>query len=177
MQHRTHRGIATLGRRVLALLAPRYASEHQTDYDALNDAGGSLDSEYRRLVSMHLQRWGVNDTCATVEIQQLGSIGDKEVFVANICLTSWDRNAALRVLLGLPLLDQKIRKAVDGLWLADVSIFRGVVLKVSDALHAPAACAELRHLIVSLTGPREVYGDGKRSNGHRAPANLGSECN
>lgn len=139
-------------------LDPVGQGEHATDYQILGEEVGGLGDEYHRLVLQHLQRWGVHESCATVEIQQLAPQGGKDVFVASVCLRSWDRNAALRVLLGLPLLDQKIRKAAQGLWLADVSIFQGVVLKVAEGLHGTTPSAELRHLIVSLTGPRETYG-------------------
>lgn len=135
----------------------RSRSEHQTDYQSLGETAGGLDAEYRRMVTHHLQRWGVPDSCATVQIQQLPDQAGKEVFVAVVCLVSWDRNAIIRVLLGLPLLDKKIRKAVEVSWLADLSIFRGVQLKVAESLHGTAASTELRHLVVTLTGPKDTY--------------------
>ena len=133
---------------------PEYQTEVQTDYQALGHTSGGLDAEYQRLVEHHLHRWGVDASCATVEIQVEKRRGRKDVFVATVCIESWERNAVLRVLLGLPLLDKKIRQAVSALWLADVSEFRGVLLKVSPALHEAAAAAELRELLVSLTGTR-----------------------
>ena len=132
------------------------AGEYQTDYQALGHASGGLEAEYQRLVEHHLRRWGVDASCASVDIQQIERRrGRKDVFVATICIETWERNAVLRVLLGLPLLDKKIRQAVSALWLADVSEFQGVLLKVSPALHEAEAGAELRQLVVSLTGTRE----------------------
>lgn len=133
---------------------PEYQTDYQTDYQALGHASGGLEAEYQRLVEHHLHRWGVDASCATVEIQVEKRRGRKDVFVATVCIEAWQRNAVLRVLLGLPLLDKKIRQAVSALWLADVSEFRGVLLKVSPALHEAAASAELRELLVSLTGTR-----------------------
>lgn len=135
----------------------RRSSEHQTDYQSLGEAAGGLDAEYRRIVTHHLERWGVPDSCATVQIQQLPDQGGKEAFVAVVCLIAWDRNAVIRVLLGLPLLDKKIRKSVEVSWLADLSVFRGVQLKVAESLHHAHASRELRHLVVTLTGPKETY--------------------
>ena len=144
-------------RKIVAAAGGRTRSEHQTDYQSLGEAAGGLDAEYRRIVGHHLQRWGVPESCAVVQIQQLPDQAGKEVFLAVVCLVSWDRNSIVRVLLGLPLLDKKIRKAVEVSWLADLSIFRGVQLKVAESLHGTEASAELRHLVVSLTGPKETY--------------------
>ena len=149
--------VAGVFRRVLALAKGRPRSEHQTDYQSLGENAGGLDAEYRRLVTHHLARWGVPESCAVVQIQQLPDQGGKEAFMALVCLVSWDRNAVVRVLLGLPLLDKKIRKAVEVSWLADISVFRGVQLKVAEPLHSAQASTELRHLVVTLTGPKETY--------------------
>jgi hypothetical protein len=130
--------------------------EHETDYQALGHATGGLEAEYQRLVEHHLRRWGVGEHCAHVEIQQMERRkGRREVFVATIVLSAWDRNAVLRVLIGLPMLDKKVRQSVAALWLADVSEFQGVLLKIMPALHEAPATTELRHLLVSLTGTRE----------------------
>jgi hypothetical protein len=132
------------------------SSEHQTDYQALGHASGGLEAEYQRLVEHHLRRWGVSESCASVDVVQVEQRkGGKEVFVANVCLHAWDRNSVLRVLIGLPMLDKKIRQAASALWLADMSDFQGVQLKVGTALHDPRTSSELRHLLVSLTGSRE----------------------
>lgn len=154
---------------VLAFFTERFGgngrrppSEHQTDYQALGHASGGLEAEYQRLVEHHLRRWGVGEHCAQVEIQQIEQRkGRREVFVATVVLTAWDRDAVLRVLIGLPMLDKKVRQAAAALWIADVSEFQGLLLKVLPSLqHAPAT-TELRHLLVSLTGVRNS--DGRRS--------------
>jgi hypothetical protein len=157
MLRKQRQRVAAVFRRVLAAARARPTSEHATDYQSLGDAGDGLEAEYRRIVCQHLERWGVTQSCATVQVQQLHDHRGKEAFVAVVCLTSWERNAVVRVLLGLPLLDKKIRKAVDVSWLADVSVFRGLQLKVAESLHEAPASAELRHLVVSLTGPKETY--------------------
>lgn len=135
------------------------ANEHQTDYQSLGNASGGLEAEYQRLVEHQLRRWGVGEHCAQVEIQQIEQRkGRRDVFVATVCLTAWDRNAVLRVLLGLPMFDKKVRQAVAALWIADVSDFQGVLLKVMPAVQEPPATKELRHLLVSLTGARVTPG-------------------
>jgi hypothetical protein len=129
----------------------RRTSEHSTDYQNLEDTSGGLDAEYRRMVMSHLDRLGVPPDCAVVEVDELDAERGKSVFVATICLVAWDRNAVVRVLLGLPLLDKKIRKAAEVSWAADVSVFKGVQLRVAPSLHSSRATSELRHLVVSLT--------------------------
>jgi len=138
--------------------------EHQTDYQALGHASGGLEAEYQRLVEHHLVRWGVNASTATVEIQQIEQRrGRKDVFIATVCIEAWERNAVLRVLLGLPVLDKKVRQAVSALWLGDVSEFHGLRLKVSPVLHESRAASELHELLVGLTGTRAPSGSSRSS--------------
>ncbi|MBC5785207.1 hypothetical protein H8N03_19830 [Ramlibacter sp. USB13] len=159
MQDKKKNGVVALLRRIFSPKSKQPASEHQTDYQALGHASGGLEAEYQRLVEHHLRRWGVGEHCAQVEIQQIEQRkGRREVFVATIVLSAWDRNGVLRVLLGLPMLDKKVREAVSALWLADVSAFQGVLLKVTPALQEAPATTELRHLLVSLTGSRAPGG-------------------
>jgi hypothetical protein len=151
MQRRKYRGVRGVFKRVWAAAKGRRTSEHSTDYQNLEDVSGGLDAEYRRMVASHLDRLGVPPACAVVEVEQLEDERGKQAFVATICVVAWDRNAVLRVLLGLPLLDKKVRKAAEVSWAADVSVFKGVQLRVTEALHASRATSELRHLVVSLT--------------------------
>jgi hypothetical protein len=129
-------------------------SEHNTDYQDLGHSSGSLEAEYQRLVAHHLARWGVPERHVSVDIQQAGVEHGKAVFNAVICLLQWDRNSVLRVLVGLPLLERKIRQSMAGLWLMDVSILRSVLVRASEAIQQPAPCAELRQTLVNLTGGR-----------------------
>jgi hypothetical protein len=57
-------------------------------------------------------------------------------------------------MLGLPMLDAKVRKSVAALWLADVSHFGGLWLHAGGQLQSGGPIGELRQLLVSLTGPR-----------------------
>ena len=145
-------------RKLLARLRSTASSEHQTDFRELGHFSDGLGAEYRRLIGSQLQRLGVPENCASIEVRLTGRRAKREVYVAVIRFVEWDRNAAVRLLLGLPLLDMKIRKAVRGLWLADVSIFDGVLLQASEQVQKPAPAAELRELVVSLTGARSSYG-------------------
>lgn len=128
-------------------------AEHQTDYQGLDEAPATLDAEYQRLIAGQLARWGVGDHLVSVEVQQ-GGRRKKPVFGAVLTIHGWERDAVLRVLVGLPLLEKKVRRAVADLWIADVSTFEGLMVKVSPRLQDTAACSELRQLLVSITGGR-----------------------
>jgi hypothetical protein len=153
----TPEGIALfikLLRKLLARLRSTANSEHQTDFRELGQFSDGLGAEYKRLVAGQLQRLGVPEKCASIEVRLTGRRAQREVYIAVVRFVQWDRTAAVRLLLGLPLLDMKVRKAVRGLWLADVSVFDGVLLQASEEVQQPAATAELRELVVSLTGAR-----------------------
>lgn len=152
MQRSKYRGVRGAFKRMWEAASGRRTSEYSTDYQNLEDTAGGLDAEYRRMVTQHLERWGVRPECAVVEVEQLADVRGRQAYVATICLVAWERNPVLRVLLGLPHLDKKIRKAAEVSWVADVSVFKGVQLKVADSLYDTRAASELRHLVVSLTG-------------------------
>lgn len=130
--------------------------EQPTDYDAIRDGGADgLEAEYQKLISLQLKRWGVGESCASVEVRHVGEAADgRDVFVGVVRLFAWERKPALRLLLGLPLLESKVRRTLAGLWLAEVSHFGGLWLHASGQLQESAATADLRHLMVTLTGTR-----------------------
>lgn len=129
------------------------AAEHQTDYQGLDDAPATLEAEYQRLIVNQLARWGVSDKLVTVQVQQ-GGRRKKPEFGAVLTVQRWERDAVLRVLIGLPLLEKKVRRAVADLWIADVSTFEGLMVKVSPRVQDSAASTELRQLLVTITGGR-----------------------
>jgi hypothetical protein len=130
------------------------SSEDQTDYHSLPDLPQSIESEYQKLVTDYLCRWGIPEPCASVQVLKTGKDGEgRDVFVALVRLVRWERFAVLRLLIGLPLFERKIRKTLPA-WLADVSIFGGIWLNTAGELQETPALAELRHLVVQLTGPR-----------------------
>lgn len=146
--------------------------EYQTDHGNVEGQGGGLDAEYGRLIRLTLERWGVGENCTSVEVHQIGTAADgRAIFVAAVRLCAWERRPALTLLLGLPLLERKIRKAVRGHWVADVSHFGGVWLHASDRLNDTTAAAELRQLLVTLTRPRAM-GRAERREGQTRPIPL-----
>ena len=139
---------------------PRWLDEPRTDYKSLDipnrSADESVANEYARVVGNVLRSWGVTEACAEVDVHQMGERKDgRKVYVAAVRLVSWDRTAGLRLLLGLPLLERKIRRTVQAHWVAEVSHFAGTWLHVADHVNDLGAQAELRQLLITLTQQRE----------------------
>jgi hypothetical protein len=119
--------------------------------------GQGLEAEYEGLISTQFRRWGITDTAVTVDVRPLGKAHDGlDVYVGMVRLAHWERTPALRLLLGLPMLETKIRKTVRSLWIGEVSHFGGLWLHASEQLHTSAAPGELRELMMQLTPPGAV---------------------
>lgn len=130
---------------------PLARSEAETDYPPLQGAPATLESEYEKLVAAHLERFGIDVARVEIRVTCTGRHpGGREIFLANLRLTSWQRDAAVRLLLGLPLLERKVRKTLATLWLSDVSIFEGICLGVGGELLEGRAQSELRRALVAL---------------------------
>lgn len=118
-------------------------------------AGEGLEAEYRELIAGHFSRWGIRSESVTIEVKKSGQAPDGfDVFVAMVRLVKWDRHSGLRLLLGLPLMENKIRKTVRATWLADYSHFAGMWVHVSENVQVPD---DLRGLLTTLApSSREV---------------------
>lgn len=137
--------------------APAVTDGDRTDYQALEGEPAGLETEYQRVIDYQLRRWGVPESCASVEVRQIGQDSrGRQSFVGVVRLSVWDRKAAIRLMLGLPLLQARVDRIVRALWLAEVSKFEGLWLQTTKQFHTASAITELRQLIISLTGPRGV---------------------
>lgn len=139
--------------------ARREPMDPDSDYHPSDRRGEGLEVEYQSLIATQFRRWGISTGCVTIEVRQIGRAPDGfDVFVGMVRLAQWDRPSALRVLLGLPLLEAKVRKTVRATWLADFSHFGGLWLHASEQLHATAAMGELRELMLQLVPPSPSSG-------------------
>ena len=150
-------------------LRPRKAGklEPDSDYRPSDPRGEGLEVEYQDLIAGLFRRWGLEPGCVTIEVRLVGRAPDGfDVFVGMVRLAQWERASALRVLVGLPLLEAKVRKTVRATWLADFSHFGGLWLHASDQLSSGPAAAELRDLLLQLVPPSPAHakaGAGQRS--------------
>lgn len=134
--------------------------DHNTDADSALPSGSGLEAEYETLIVAQCRRYGIADSSITIEVRQIGRAPDgRDVYQGMIRLARWERDSALRLLLGLPILETKIRRVVRGLWLAEVSHFGGLWLHASEGLHATDAMTELRTLMRQLAPPTATASD------------------
>jgi len=143
-----------------------------TEVDASLAAGQGLEAEYESLIANQCRRWGIAEGVVTIEVRQIGRAPDGlDVYLGMVRLAQWERDSSLRLLLGLPLLETKIRRMVRTLWIGEVSHFGGLWLHASEQLNATPAMRELRELLIQLTPPSNARG-GDDSGGEGGPSSL-----
>jgi len=107
--------------------------------------------EYRSLLIDQLIRGGVTPDCVEIEVKQGGKMRDgRIVYIGMLRLVKWDRAPSVRLLLGLPILESRLRRVVRGSWLHEVSAFGGVWLHASGQLQDSHAMQDLRELVVEI---------------------------
>lgn len=146
-----------------------------TDYLPVNGEGEGLETEYQSLIAAQFRRWGVSNQCITIEVRRVGQAHDGfDVFAGMVRLVRWDRDSALRVMLGLPLLEAKIRKAVRATWLADYSHFAGLWLHASERMKVPGELRELLATLAPLPGQPAGAGHNLHGSGFASTADSGN---
>lgn len=114
----------------------------------------SLRAEYEHIIREQLALAGISPSAVALEVRHLSRSEAVPVLVGMLHLQAWERQAAFRTMLGLPMLEEKVRRALSGTWLQDVSRFGGLWLHASAQLKTPAF-RELSAVIMHLedTGP------------------------
>lgn len=135
-----------------------------SDYHPSHKGGEGLEVEYQKLIADHFQRWGISPACVTIEVKKIGQgHAGYDVLVGMVRLNRWERTSALRLLLGLPVLEAKIRKTVRATWLADFSHFGGLWLHASEQLEIPGELRELLSSLAPLSSSRSAGTQGASS--------------
>jgi hypothetical protein len=120
----------------------------------VNTSGHSLTEvveEYRSLLLDQLIRGGVTPDCVEIEVKQGGKLRDGRIlYIGMLRLVKWDRAPSVRLLLGLPILESRLRRVVRGSWLHEVSAFGGVWLHASGQLQDTHAMEDLRSLVIDI---------------------------
>jgi hypothetical protein len=118
------------------------ASTHSTD---------EIAQEYRAIITDQLVRGGVLPDCVEIEVRQAGKMRDgQHMFIGMMRLASWERTSAVRLLVGLPILESRVRRAVHGSWLHELSHFGGLWLHASGQLQDTHALEDLRTLLIDI---------------------------
>jgi hypothetical protein len=117
---------------------------------ALRDvAREDVATHYRNLVERNLLHCGISCDSLQIEIRCVDRAVDrKPVYAAMVYVARWERISALRLLVGLPLIEVRLREAARCSWMSSQSHFVGLWIHASSRLATPD---ELRRLILQLT--------------------------
>jgi hypothetical protein len=122
-----------------------------TEVEPSGHSADEIAQEYRSIISDQLVRGGVLAKCVEIDVRQGGKMRDSHpLFLAMLRLTTWERTSAIRLLLGLPILESRLRRAIRGSWLREVSHFGGIWVHASGQLQDGHAMEDLRSLIVEV---------------------------
>lgn len=110
----------------------------------------SAAAEYQRIILEQLALGGISTSAIALEVRRFGHTNSLPVFVGMLRLRSWHRQSAFRMLLGLPMVEDKVRRAMAGTWLQDASYFAGLWLHASAQLKGTPAFHELGAVIMHL---------------------------
>src|SRR4051812_21671652 len=100
--------------------------ELDSAYQLLDEEHG-LETVYENLILHQFRKRRIPSSCVGIQVRKVGKANDGyDVFSGLVRITAWDRQAVPRLLLGLPFLEAKVRKAVRATWLADISHFSGL---------------------------------------------------
>ena len=121
--------------------------------------GEGLEVEYQQLIADQFRRFGIREACTTIEVRRIGQGPHGfDLLIGMIRVHRWERTSVLRLLIGLPLIESRVRKLVRSTWLADYSHFGGLWVHACEHLHEEPGREELRELLVALT-PTEALAD------------------
>ena len=130
-----------------------------SDYHPSDKPGEGPEVEYQGLIETQFRRWGISSRCVTIEVRRMGKAPDGfDVLIGMVRLAHWERLSGLRVLVGLPLLEAKVRKSLRASWLADYSHFGGLWLHASSRVPPEGAAIELRDALAQLVPPSAARG-------------------
>ena len=123
----------------------------ETQLDASSRSVDEITAEYRDIVMDQIARGGVSASSVELDVRAAGKLRDGRVnYVGMLRLVQWERPSAVRLLLGLPILESRVRRLVRGSWLNDVSHFGGLWLHASGQLQDSDAMEDLRMLLIDI---------------------------
>jgi hypothetical protein len=134
-------------------------SEHETDYDQFGHKAGGLPAEYFRIIETELRRLGIPETSASLEVVQVAMTPQgRGVYAGQIRLFRWDEGRAIRLLLGLPILERRVRKALQAHWVLELSHFSGLWLHAAEGVQGATAAREIRTWFTQVKGADNALG-------------------
>ena len=116
------------------LFSPR--KKTRTHLAHMTAAAKRLHADYRALAMKQLGKIGIPEDCVDLDVGATSHAG-RAVYNVKIRVVRWERNTGMRLLVSLPALEARMRKAVAGSWLGGVSDFGGVWVHASSRLPEP----------------------------------------
>jgi len=111
---------------------------------------------YVDIVQRQIEAAGIPGDAVALEMVVVGRTGDgRPALTAMLKLSAWSGRATVRLLLGLPLFEAKVRRCLRSHWLADVSFFAGLWLHPSAPARDPEVLLQLRELLLRLEDGEE----------------------
>jgi hypothetical protein len=138
---------------LLHLFATRAENESTgaTEIDLGDQSIEDIKEGYKELIRELLEDGGVNLDCVEIEMRGAGRAHDgRHVFLGMLRLAKWERKSALRVMIGLPLVERLLRRLLRGSWLSDVSHFGGLWLHPASTMVDAEVMRELRELMQAV---------------------------
>ncbi|MBK6008750.1 hypothetical protein JJB11_21845 [Ramlibacter ginsenosidimutans] len=137
----------------------RRRSEHETDYDQLGHNAGGLPVEYFKVIETELRRLGIPESSASLEVVQVAMTPQgRGVYAGQVRLVRWDDGKAIRLLLGLPILERRVRRALQAHWVLELSNFSGLWLHAAEGVQSATAAHEIRAFFAQVNGPGITLG-------------------
>jgi hypothetical protein len=98
-----------------------------------------------------MRRMGIPESVASLEVTQVAlTPRGRGVYAAHIRLLKWQEGPAVRLLLGLPLLERKVRKRMQSHWVLEMSHFAGLWLQAADGAQGTQAVRDIRMCLQQL---------------------------
>jgi hypothetical protein len=137
----------------------RAGGDEETDYEQLGHEPGGLPAEYAKLVEAEMRRVGIPESVASLQVTQVALTPQgRGIYAAHIRLLKWQEGPAVRLLLGLPLLERSVRKKLQAHWVLEMSHFAGLWLQASDGAQSAEAAREIRRCLDQLKRGTSCFG-------------------
>lgn len=115
-------------------------------------------------ISDELERGGIPADCVHIEVQRQGDSPQGLPTLAGMLrLVRWNDAAAVRLMLGLPLLERNMRRSLRNHWLADVARFAGLWLHPSTTVLGRETLDAVRNLVLQVEAQRSQQSQPPRS--------------
>jgi hypothetical protein len=115
-----------------------------TGVDLQDISVDELQDEYRACILEVFAKARLDKSSFGLEVHASAPLKDgRRVMTANVRLVKWDRITGLRLLVGLPMLERAVRRALAGSWASSSANFGGLWLHPSAQILDRALMKEL----------------------------------